>query len=108
MIQFPKEPNCYDLYGAPYYYSKCNKYRLRHIRTGFVNKKGKCAIEQWFIYYNHGRKLDWSDSIPINRICQTRKEAIKLANNHDLFLRAEKHVKKKQKGNGKSSRSLRR
>ncbi len=100
-ITFPKEPQYYDFQNTPHYFSACNKYRLLHFRSGFVNRKsGKCTHDFWSVQFNtsSGKDLNWKNSITVASPFGSRKKAIKAANEHDLFLRAEKAVVKKMKG----------
>lgn len=109
-IHFSKKPDSYDYQGTPQFHSACGKYRLRHLRVGLVGKNGKAKIDEWWLHFNPdtGRKVKTIEWLKIHSIFISKKEAKHAANEHDLFLRAEKHVKKKQKGSRKSSKPLRR
>jgi hypothetical protein len=98
-ITFPKKPQFYDSHNTPYYFSKCNKYRLLHFRTGFVQKNGKCKHDVWCVHYNtsKGKDIIWKSCAVVVNFVPSKKKAKKAAREHDLFLRAEKAVAKKMK-----------
>jgi hypothetical protein len=107
-ITFSKEPDFYGYGGTPQYHSKCFSYRLSVIREGPV-KKGKPAIEQWMLHFNPAKRkvLMPNAWIKVGTIFETRKQAVKAARDHDLFLRAEKAVQKKMKGKNEKKKGSR-
>jgi len=97
-IKFPKEPDYYGYNGTPQFHSKCFSYRISVFREGPVDK-GKARIEQWMLHFNpYKRKVlipgNW---IKVGSIFETRKKAIKAANQHSILLAVEKKMRKKRK-----------